>query len=139
MAEDDKGLPSPISEAIERLMANPQLLSSIASSLGAMRSVQEPTSEEPREEKPKEEPKEEEPRAAATGAEGDMGAMVKTLAPLLSSLKGAPPKGASPQNNADKRSALLYALKPYVSPSRQEAIDYIVRISQVSDILRNMN
>ena len=38
----------------------------------------------------------------------------------------------------DKRLALLCALKPYLSPGRCEAIDYFMRISKISDMIKNI-
>lgn len=46
------------------------------------------------------------------------------------SIKKAPP---------DKRTALLLALRPYLSESRCEAIDYITRLGKISDLLKNLN
>lgn len=61
--------------------------------------------------------------------------VVQTLAPLLSQLprdSSATPKKQTP---AEQRSALLLALKPFLSPERQSAADSLLRISQLSDAL----
>ncbi len=56
------------------------------------------------------------------------------VAPLLGRLTGA---GAlSPA--ARGREGLLLALKPYLSPTRCEAVDYLVRIARISDALRTL-
>ena len=39
---------------------------------------------------------------------------------------------------ASKRTALLCALKPYLSPKRCEAIDYIDRMSKMGDLIKNI-
>lgn len=39
---------------------------------------------------------------------------------------------------ADNRSALLYALRPYLGKQRQDAIDYIVKLSKLGDILKSL-
>ena len=38
----------------------------------------------------------------------------------------------------DKRAALLCAMKPYLSVDRQNAIDYIVKLSRLGDILKTL-
>ena len=38
----------------------------------------------------------------------------------------------------DKRMGLLVAMKPYLSPKRCEAIDYIARMSKLSDTLKGL-
>lgn len=38
----------------------------------------------------------------------------------------------------DRRTALLCALKPYLSPKRCEAIDYITKISKLGDVMKNL-
>ena len=39
----------------------------------------------------------------------------------------------------ERHVALLCALKPYVNPNRCEAIDYIIKISEISQLLKKMN
>lgn len=38
----------------------------------------------------------------------------------------------------DRRAALLCAMKPYLSRDRQDAIDYIVKLSRLGDILKSL-
>lgn len=47
---------------------------------------------------------------------------------------------AKPQskNDSDCRSALLCAMKPYLSSDRQNAIDYIIKLSRLGDILKTL-
>lgn len=40
--------------------------------------------------------------------------------------------------DVDSRSALLCALKPYLSRDRQNAIDYIIKLSKLGDILKTL-
>ncbi len=40
--------------------------------------------------------------------------------------------------SADSRAALLCAMKPYLSRDRQNAIDYIVKLSRLGDILKTL-
>ena len=44
------------------------------------------------------------------------------------------PKKAPP----DKQTALLLALRPYLSPARCEAIDYVTRLRHMGDVLKNL-
>ncbi len=60
-----------------------------------------------------------------------VGDMAGLLAPLLSA--GG---GNSPAN--DNRTCLLRALKPYLSQGRSEAVDYIIKFSRISDVLKNL-
>ena len=74
---------------------------------------------------------------------------VSAMAPLL---KGFfPPKSESERSehkgeapfHADKapcprREALLLALKPYLSPQRGAAVDYLIRLARVGDAIRAM-
>ena len=68
-------------------------------------------------------------------------------APLLRGLLGSTPPqekqealGASAPvfqgENCQRREALLCALKPYLSPARCEAVDYLIRLWRVGDALR---
>lgn len=71
---------------------------------------------------------------------------VSTMAPLLKGFLsvGAPPKppegdhhgGGGPHRLCAKREALLLSLKPYLSPSRCEAVDYLIRLARVGDAIR---
>lgn len=44
-----------------------------------------------------------------------------------------------PESGPDKRIALLMALKPYLSSERCDAVDYIAKMSKLSDLLKNLN
>ncbi len=39
---------------------------------------------------------------------------------------------------SDSRSALLCAMKPYLSPDRRNAVDYIIKLSRLGDILKTL-
>lgn len=66
--------------------------------------------------------------------------MIAVLKPMLSSQAGAsvphPPKNKTP---ADNRTALLLALKPYLDPKRCEAVDYLMKLNRLTDILKNLS
>lgn len=63
--------------------------------------------------------------------------IMATLGPMLSP-GGGKGGGHSKKESCDKRTALLLALKPYMSPRRCEAIDYIVRINRLGDVIKNI-
>ena len=62
--------------------------------------------------------------------------MLRGLAPMLRELQGA--SKSLPHGDA-RRESLLIALKPYLSKERCEAIDQMLRISRISEILKNMS
>ena len=122
----------PIASAMEQVLAHPELISMVASALGASQKSAEE----------KEEP--EAPPAVATGAQSptsnndppsEMLAVMAKLSPLLSGLS----KGSLGAKTDDRRACLLRALKPYVSAGRREAIDYMIGLSQVTDLLKQLS
>jgi len=46
--------------------------------------------------------------------------------------------GGGKKQECDKRTALLLALKPYMSPRRCEAIDYFIRINKLGDVIKTI-
>ena len=116
----DKGTPPALADAIERIMANPELISAVASALG------KPTP--PSEKSPEDPPPEE---TVATAASPELPAAALSFLPLLTGLqKGG---GKLPEND---RTRLLCALKPYVNPHRRETIDTLLRFSGIEELLR---
>lgn len=65
-----------------------------------------------------------------------MAKLPEVMSAITPVLKGAnaPPHKAT----HDKRTALLLALRPYLSPARCEAIDYITRIGKLGDVVKNL-
>lgn len=68
-------------------------------------------------------------------------AMIEAVKPLLGNLSAPQEAETKAEQNAnksdhDKRTALLLALKPYLGKERADAIDYIVKISGITDMLR---
>lgn len=62
---------------------------------------------------------------------------VSTMAPLLRGLLS--PVGGGSEEKSDpcrRREALLLALKPYLSPARCDAVDYLIRLSRVGDAIK---
>ena len=110
-------LPPSLSDAMERIMANPELISMVASALGKPT----PTSNQPPPETP---PKKEDPPADAT-------AVLASLPTLLKNVGGKLPE--------NDRTRLLCALKPYVNPHRRDTIDTLLRVSQMTELLQHLN
>lgn len=50
----------------------------------------------------------------------------------------APKSLPAPKGHDADRAALLCAMKPYLSPTRQTAIDYIIKLSRLGDILKTL-
>ena len=111
-----------ISAAIGKLMEHPELISMVASALGRDTSADTAEAAAVRSEASSEETP---PSADALAA----------FIPMLTKMSGALGKGA--QSNAP-HAQLLCALKPYVSENRQTAIDYILKLSQVSALMGGM-
>lgn len=68
--------------------------------------------------------------------------IMASLGPMLgkSNEKSAAPASKSMSKHApDKRIALLAALKPYMNPKRCEAIDYIIKLDKIGDLLRSLS
>lgn len=128
--------PPALSDAIEKIMANPELISMVASVLGRGK-AQETSKEESVDggDLAVRAPSDEQGEAVANDASlqrGDLSEMVASVLPLLTGTKG---KGRADSDSA----CLLRALKPYVSEGRREAIDAMIRISEFSEILKKLH
>ena len=68
--------------------------------------------------------------------------VMTALAPMMSSgggkCEGKGDDGSHKKESCDKRTALLLALKPYMSPRRREAIDYIIRINKLGNLIKTI-
>lgn len=141
--------PPALSDAIEKIMAHPELISMVASVLGKSGEQKEgeqvpPASKEGLGDVADTAEPLVSSEAAPTSVQSspqalpkELPELVSTLAPLLSGMGkggGSPAKGAPSSNSA----CLLRALKPYVSHGRREAIDYMIRISEFSEILKHL-
>lgn len=58
---------------------------------------------------------------------------INTMAPLFQGLGGV--LGGKRSQACCVREAFLLSLKPYLSPARCEAVDYLVRIARIGDAL----
>ncbi len=121
-----------ISDAINKLMANPELIGMIGRAMASAKAESPPSAEAA---EPPVAAAETE-RSEASPAAADMSKVISTIAPMLSSLSGI-----SLQKSAetDHRSCLLRALKPYLSKERGEAIEQMITVGRISEIIRGAN
>ena len=114
-----------ISDAISKLMEHPELISMVASALSG-NSPQEPQSAAASEEESAE--------SAETSAESSPPHdAISSVMPMISKLSSISEKGGGIDK---KHEQLLCALKLYVSPARRDAIDYILKFSQMSSLFK---
>lgn len=128
-----------LSAMIDKILANPELISMVASALGPIPKADSVIKEG---ESTAQTDKSEEDTAAAveTGARVDaadkLPELVAAIAPALSSLGIGNSAHASPKG--DRRTCLLVALKPYLCRERCEAIDYMIKLGRLSEIFRTL-
>ena len=110
-----------LSSALNEIFSNPQMLSAISSMAQSLKS-KESTSSATQNENSSETPREVSPTVSDKLPE-----LLNMLSSNSSSVR---------QSN---RSELLCALKPYLSQSRSDAIDKIIRFSELSSVLKNFS
>lgn len=125
-----------ISAAISRLVEHPEIIGAVASALSSAtgdnnipqtpQAVSTNTTEQKNE----------------TTAPTDPPDLAASLMPIISRL-GTLDLGALKGNGGKggvggKHAALLCALKPYLSKNRSDAIDYMLKISQMSEIISKL-
>ena len=76
---------------------------------------------------------EQEGRGLPEGEFARVMADIDKAAPLLRAISGKEQGGTS-----SRHKALLCALKPYLSPTRCEAADYLLRLWQMGELIKNM-
>ena len=119
-----------ISSAISKIMEHPELISMVASALGTSAQNPQNTTEVDTKEGQDNDGINETPPLSPPISQNSISAML----PMLSKLSAL---GAGTDKAANtKHEQLLCALKPYLSPSRCEAIDYILKISRMSILLK---
>ena len=62
---------------------------------------------------------------------------IGAMSPILKGLGGV--LGGKRSEACCRRESFLLSLKPYLSPTRCEAVDYLVRIGRLGDALRNLH
>lgn len=125
--------PTELSAAIERLLGNPELISTVASAMGIApkASATEADVSEDAHDEPTAAPASAEPALPSPDA-------LAAMAPLLGMLSGKSIGSGKGHGRDNDKACLLRALKPYVSHGRREAIDAMIRISEISDLLKAM-
>ena len=86
-------------------------------------------------------PQSDAPPSLPAGGEGIFSAIPAELLgklPMLMSALGPMMSGSGDQAKDDK-TALLLALKPYMSPQRCDAIDKLIMFSRLSEIMRQLH
>ena len=110
-----------LSSALNEIFSNPQMLSAISSMAQSLKSKESASSAT------QSENSSEIPREVSPTANDKLPELLNMLSSNSSSVK---------QSN---RSELLCALKPYLSQSRSDAIDKIIRFSELSSVLKNFS
>ena len=123
--------PTQISAAIDKILANPELISMVASALGGASSEKKDTASVINAASDNTETLDAKQQTSEKSED-----IISTLAPILSSLQGKSLLSRSPAN--DKRACLLNALKPYLCRERCEAIDYMIKLGRISELLKNI-
>ena len=110
-----------LSSALNEIFSNPQMLSAISSMAQSLKSKESASSDTQNENSS------ETPREVSPTANDKLPELLNMLSSNSSSVR---------QSN---RSELLCALKPYLSQSRSDAIDKIIRFSELSSVLKNFS
>mgnify|MGYP006974596454 CR=1 FL=1 len=113
------------SSILNGILSNPEMMAMISSMAGKLKSENAPAESEAAEAS--------EAAATATSAPERLPEAISALAPLLSG------EGVKHSKRDNDRACLLRALKPYLSPGRSEAIDYIIKFSSIVDLLKNLS
>ena len=127
MAEQPTSADS-FSGVLSGILSNPEMLSMIGSMAQKLKSDMPPSADGEPSDTPKYAPTEHKEAAAQVLPD-----VVQALAPLLSQ-----EKSKHSQKDED-RACLLRALKPYLNRDRCMVIDYIIKFSSISDVLKNLS
>lgn len=111
------------SSILNGILSNPEMMAMISSMAGKLKSENAPAESEAAEAS----------EAATASAPERLPEAISALAPLLSG------EGVKHSKRDNDRACLLRALKPYLSPGRSEAIDYIIKFSSIADLLKNLS
>lgn len=130
--------PLQLSDALDRLLANPELLSTVAAAIGA--SPPSDVVENDSEEEAKKDAKKTDMAAEAVSTDNHtedisqkLPELMSNVAPVIAALSGR--GGKQPD---DDRTRLLCALKPYVNPHRRDAIDTMVQLARISEVIKTV-
>ena len=125
-----------ISAAISRLMEHPEIIGAVASALSSATGESNNT---PPSQQISADTTKQKSEAVATPDTPDLAASLMPIISRLGSLDLGTIKGGGGKGGVGgKHAALLCALKPYLSKNRSDAIDYMLKISQMSDIISKL-
>lgn len=110
------GTPSP--DLLSSLLSNPELLSKLPTILSSIKPIMDMFSSQSQS------------KSTASASAEPSKADESVPSGNLNLQKG--------HDDADRRAALLCALKPYLGHDRQNAIDYIIKLSRLGDILKSL-
>lgn len=148
---------SPLPEALGRLMRDPSLLSRIGEIVKT--AAEAPPSEETAAAPSPKDAQNAPPEEASAKAEAETEtetekspslpvgasplaaspALLEMLPALLSSFGGRPLSGTGRgKGPMGEREALLCALKPFLSPARREAVDTVLRVARLRELLQGL-
>jgi len=139
-AGEESVRPSPqvdLSAMLNKVLSNPQILTTVASALSSSGSKVGDTggiSDQQGAEPEREERREAELQPDVAAMASKLPEIMNILGPINSQGSG----GKHAAYESDKRVCLLNAMKPYMSRQRCEAIDYIIKFSQISEILKRI-
>ena len=121
-----------IGDVLGKLMAHPEVISYVASAIGADNPMSSASADSPK--------SEEATVTSPPPSPSDQKAALSSLAPILSGLSKSmeSSKRAGGHAQQDSRTALLIALKPFVSKNRCEAIDQLLQFSKLAELLKTM-
>ena len=120
-----------LSAMLGRVLSNPELLQGIASAIQSDAPPKEVAAESA--------PTAQTPQnfvSASDTPPSSLSDLLSSMVPLLSTLSQ---KAPSATESHDPRTALLCALKPYLCASRCEAIDYLLKLEQITSVMRHLD
>lgn len=120
------------SKAFGEILSNPEMMSAISSMAQKLKAEGKAT--EAKNTSPDSDTKEEHTESTSSSSSAETASLVGKFPELLGLLSS---KGASTSKN--RRSDLLCALKPYLSQSRIDAIDQIIKLSELSSVFKNLS
>jgi hypothetical protein len=137
---EENGNQIPSADAIQgiigTLMSNPELMKNIIGMLGNQNGEDDGIGEEEVAEESAAENSAAEEAAISTPSVPSVPPELISKLPMLLSLLGG---SSAPKSKREaEREALLSAMKPFLSPSRAESIEKIIKISRLGDILTSL-
>ena len=129
-------------QLLDKLMKNPELITMVASALSQSPTTSVPTemtATDDRASKAESVPSAVASDVPSTGGEATTPSpdVLAALTPLLTGLSALKKPDSKPPEST--HACLLRALKPYVNPHRREAIDYMIRLSQITELLKHLS